>query len=107
MLIYADRTGNIIEMAEWFGLQHTQAYCQLRLDKINGVEISTMWIGIGNDKQPKPMIFETMTFTDDDGDWDRLARRYATEEEALAGHEAICERIRREVPPTIKEEDEI
>jgi hypothetical protein len=47
--------------------------------------VSTVWLGLkrGTDDRDRPLIFETRT-TYSDGSADQ--RRYATEEEALAGH---------------------
>jgi hypothetical protein len=55
----------------------------------DGTEISTVWLGLdhGSPNGP-PLIFETMVFRSNrDGDLD--CERYATEEGARAGHEAM------------------
>ena len=67
------------------------------------VEVSTVWLGLNHNWWPgkPPLIFETMIFG---GKYDLESWRYATEEQALAGHaEAMAllqleEQIRREQP---------
>jgi len=49
----------------------------------NGVRVSTVWLGLDHGfKNKKPLIFETMVFNADEEEQER----YATEEEAVAGH---------------------
>lgn len=52
-------------------------------DTIGEFFVSTVWLGIdhGPDEQGRPVIFETMVFPDE-----RHVERYATEEDARAGH---------------------
>jgi hypothetical protein len=56
------------------------------------VELSTVWIGISWGAEEKPLIFETMAFEkgsfDDIGCW-----RWATREEAVAGHQRLVSEI--------------
>ncbi len=83
-----DENGNpkpvpdVITWAMWFESNDREvAYTE----KEDGVFISTVFLGIdhsfGGDK---PLLFETMIFG---GDNDGYQDRYATKEEALAGHE--------------------
>jgi hypothetical protein len=57
------------------------------LTQHDDVEISTVWLGWreGLDRHGRPRIFETVIFTEDDA---RVYGRYATEDEAVAGHAA-------------------
>lgn len=104
--VWADRNGNRIEMAEWLGLQMTKEYCILKQDTVNDITVSTIWTGAGSDYQPKLMIFETVTFAPNGpADWDGRCWRYATEEEALAGHQEVCAAIYPGVSTLIQEEE--
>ena len=78
--------------------------------------VSTVWMGLDHnfDLAGPPLIFETMVFDADKtkvsasqgGDWsDLLMDRYATKEQALAGHQAICDRVRKD-PPTKENADD-
>lgn len=62
------------------------------LTEVGGIEISTVWLGWveGVDAQGRPRIFETAAMTDDGV---RIFGRYATEEEAVAGHEAAVNQV--------------
>ena len=74
--------------------------------------VSTVWLGIDHNwlGDGPPIIFETMVFSKGERDdpgyhglHDMDMDRYATEEEALAGHEAMCLMVRatlQEEPPT-------
>lgn len=54
------------------------------------VHISTVWLGLdhGFGMSERPLIFETMVFG---GPLDEYQARYATEEEALAGHQEVLD----------------
>jgi len=77
--------------------------------------VSTVWLGLNHNYTMRgaPLIFETMVFASaqrDDPDWPGLTdfdcRRYATEEEALAGHEEtvlLVEATLQDVEEVIKE----
>ncbi len=55
-------------------------------DIVNGFLVSTVWLGSNhNFDGGEPLIFETMIFKE--GNWEDLyVDRYATREQALAGH---------------------
>lgn len=64
-----------------------------------GVKVSTVWIGLAwmleVEEGGKPLIFETMVFGEDKDDWDDLGCwRWASKEEAMAGHQKIVDDIR-------------
>lgn len=50
--------------------------------------VSTVWLGIDHnfDRRGPPIIFESMVFDEATGASDLDCRRYATEDQALAGH---------------------
>ena len=67
--------------------------------------VSTVWMGLDHNFgiAGPPLIFETMVFdadttkvsVTDGGDWsDLMMDRYATKEQALAGHRLICDAVR-------------
>lgn len=104
---FADRKGNSILLAEWVGLQATPEYVTVRADQINGVEVSTIWLGYTNGHSlNQPLLFETVTFIDHkpNSPWHHRCWRYATEAEAIAGHESVCEQLRTGHVYIVKEE---
>lgn len=103
-----DRQGKPMTVLEWVLMQADDNYCTIRQDTylisaqaedvVAQVSVSTIWIGINASSTPdNPLIFETMTFAPPGSmfnDWNNARRRYATEDEACAGHEEICAEIR-------------
>lgn len=90
---YYDRNGEPITMDEWVNL-FTPDYKRVAETTLpNGVYVSTVWLGLNHrytDDGP-PLIFETMAFENSDFGRDLRQDRYATEEEALKGHEEMVE----------------
>lgn len=105
---YYDRQGNPMTTQEWAASFETRRDLnRVAESKLpNGYWISTVWLGLNHRYgDGPPLIFETMVFPlGADGsvsDWGELdSDRYSTEAEALAGHEAVCEKWRSEKPPT-------
>ena len=63
----------------------------------DGKVVSTVWIGLELEPRRKgeaPLIFETMVFPSESNFRDLDCERYATEEQAKAGHEEMVERWR-------------
>jgi hypothetical protein len=65
----------------------------------SGYWVSTVWLGLDHRfGDGLPLIFETMVFPAKDGavtSWGELdSNRYSTEEEAVAGHNAMVEEWR-------------
>jgi hypothetical protein len=90
--LHYDRQGRPITFEQWARtLEHDR---RVAFDALPGCEISTVWLGIDHNfgKGP-PLIFETMIFGGPD-DLDRSQWRYATEEEARAGHVRAVELAR-------------
>ena len=81
---------NVLEWMRW--RQEHLDDCRVALTKLDGVEISTVFLavdyGLWSEEMP-PILFETMIFG---GDNDRACRRYSTLEEAMKGHEEMVER---------------
>lgn len=67
-------------------------------DVVNGIEISTVFIGINSQPDPAypPLLFETMCFTEIEAFG--LQLRYPTWEEAEQGHRVVVEAMHRVLP---------
>jgi hypothetical protein len=83
-------------MERWGELHADLAYLHVRATVVGEAEISTVWMGIDHNfsGEGPPIIFETMVF---DGEMDGYQWRYATEAEAIAGHDEVVERVRAKV----------
>lgn len=64
------------------------------------IQISTVFLGLdysfGFEKGAKPVVFETMTFSEFKK-IEQVQERYCTYEEALAGHKKVVAKIKRQV----------
>ena len=96
-LSYYDRSGQPITLDEWGSLLTeditTRVVAKDDLVVAGGpVCVSTVWLGLDHswDDGP-PLIFETMVFG---GALEGEMERYSTEAEAVAGHAAMCARVR-------------
>lgn len=90
-ILHYDRAGLPIDMMEWARLRGLPDYFRVADDTIGNYWISTVWVGLDMNLgwSDVPIIFETMVFSLVEGDADGHdldCRRYATEEEAVAGH---------------------
>ena len=67
-------------------------------DTINGVRVSTVFLGIDHNftEQGNPVLFETMVFANPDDYINSYCERYSTWDEAEAGHKRIVEKSRKE-----------
>lgn len=88
------RDGSKITVDQWIALVGAEDTARVAVDLVGEVEVSTIWIGIDATDRPRPLIFETMIFG---GLHHEHSWRWATEEEALAGHAGIVERLRQEL----------
>jgi hypothetical protein len=61
----------------------------------NGCEVTTVWLGLDHShrKVGPPMIFETIVWGPNDTEVD--VKRYESEDEAIAGHAALCAQYSR------------
>jgi len=90
---FYDRSGAPVGKERWALLFQDTRYQVLAQTKVAGYRVSTVWVGIDQSfGAGRPLIFETMVFGP--GNWGEEQRRYATEEEALAGHEEIVAAIK-------------
>lgn len=93
---YYDRDGSSITGEQWRHLFENKAYCRVAFDQIDGVEVSTVWLGMNHNysMDGPPLIFETMVFG---GELGQEQWRYSTEQAALTGHQYACEIVRLEL----------
>lgn len=84
--LYYDRDGEPITLERWIALVEDADYRRIARTDINGIVVSTVWLGIDHQfGDGPPLIFETMIFggPHDEETW----RRYDTEANARAGHD--------------------
>lgn len=94
-----DRRGNPLSHKDWSRLFTYGGwdYKVVAKTQIGPYLVSTVWLGLdhGFGMTEQPLIFETMVFNERTGDTDvDQMHRYATEDEAIRGHEEIEARIR-------------
>jgi len=92
---YFDRQGNPMELLEWGRKLEDHEYKRVRKTTLpDGKWVSTVWLGLDHNlllRGPRA-IFETMVF-ESEGGADCDMERYSTEEEAIAGHEAMVKKF--------------
>jgi hypothetical protein len=82
-------TDDVLEWGRMFELKNRR----VKDDQIGAYWVSTVFLGVDhNYGDGPPLLFETMVFVE--GKDVGTCVRYATWDEALAGHERICERLR-------------
>lgn len=88
---YYNRAGEPIAADQWtFGGEDARV---ARTILPNGMLVSTVWLGLNhNYGDGPPLIFETMVFPSVDDLTDLDCERYTTEEQAVAGHQAMCDK---------------
>jgi hypothetical protein len=95
--LFYDRAGKPLDTREWARLFEDSAYARVAISALHGYVVSTLWCGVhmGAANGSPPLIFETVVLDEATGmPTDMLVlERYATEDEALAGHRAIAQRI--------------
>lgn len=81
-----------------YGDDELSDYARIGLDEVGDARISTVWLGLDHNFSGvgPPLIFESMVFG---GDYEDDCRRYATEHEALAGHQEAVARVKAGNPP--------
>jgi len=77
------------EMEDWFRNVDTRAAWRVALDVRDGVEVSTVFLGLDHNFTGRggPILFETMIFG---GPLDLWQDRYGTYADAERGHVAAC-----------------
>lgn len=93
---FYDRQGKPLELMAWARLHEDNAYKIVKQDRIgeepDDVLVSTVWLG--SDHRfggGPPLIFETMIFGGEHGDYQE---RFSTEAEALDGHARALSLVR-------------
>lgn len=80
---------SILEWGQWF----EKANRVVAKDKVNGVEVSTVFLGLDHQwGDGPPLLFETMIFG---GPHDEDQWRYSTWDEAVTGHVAALKLARQ------------
>ena len=94
---YYRRNGTPCKLMEWAKAFEDREQKIVRRTDVGNVLISTVWLGLDHRFGPggPPLIFETLVFG---GTLDQEQNRYSTEEEAIAGHQAMVERVKQEPP---------
>jgi hypothetical protein len=91
MSLFFDRAGQPISLERWCELfsPDDDESRRVALDNLDGAaEVSTVWVGLDHSAgHGPPLIFESMIFGL--SKYDLCQWRYATEDEALAGHRRI------------------
>lgn len=91
---YYDRQGKPMDLMEWARRFEDMTYKRVARTEIPGVgTVSTVWLGSDHQFLPNgpPLIFESMLFPEH-CEQDRDQDRYTTEEEAVAGHQAMVQK---------------
>jgi len=85
---------DLLKWASWY----ENADRRIGSAEIGEAHVSTVFLGVdhGFDPSLPPLLFETMVFWKGH-DLDQEQDRYATREEALAGHEAMVARVKAAV----------
>lgn len=97
--MWFDKEGRPITAEEVMRLKYdpdggkVSAYARIGLDEWDDVRVSTVWLGLDHNFEPDgpPLIFETMVFGGPLADYQW---RYATEAEAVAGHDQVVAKVR-------------
>lgn len=94
--LYYDRDGKPLDSVfDWARLHNDDAYKRVAEDTVGDAWISTVWLGINHNVMPLfdalPIIFETMIFG---GEHDQFQDRYATLQQAEAGHARVVQALR-------------
>lgn len=91
-----DRSGNPIEFDEFLRLIEKEYYQRLNRTEVGDCVVSTVWLGFshGHTIEGPPLIFETMAFGRDG--LEKFTYRYATESDALRGHQEVVDLLELE-----------
>jgi len=104
--MFYDKNGKEISQKEWRKL-FTKKYKRVASTQIKDFDVSTVWLGIDYSfkNEGPPIIFETMVFKKGFGSC--YLERYSTKDEALLGHDIICDKLKEEnfVDLTLEEEN--
>ncbi len=80
-----------VDLMTWAAWFETRENRHVANDSIGDVQVSTVFLGLDHAfGQGPPLLFETMIFG---GDFDNDTRRYATWDEAEAGHAEMLAKV--------------
>jgi hypothetical protein len=90
---FYDRKGQPMTLEEWSSAFEDFEGRRIAADELYGYTVSTVWLGAdhGFGRSAKPLIFESMVFHATEPE---ECRRYATEDEARAGHAALVAEVK-------------
>ena len=97
---------DVMQWARWFEAARRSDLTRVGRDEVGGFLVSTIFLGLDHGfvpvDEPRPILFETMVFQmspdpKDRSGWSNpeMTDRYATLEEAEAGHAAIVASLKR------------
>lgn len=90
-----DKTYRPAELLEW-AEQFENMNRHVGNDVVCGKHVSTVWLGLDhNHFGGVPLVFETMVFSEHDGNSDIYMERYSTWDEALEGHKKAIEWVKK------------
>lgn len=100
--MYFDKRGREISITKAGRLKYGSGrdYARVRLTVVDGIEVSTVWLGLDHDWRSPPVIFETMVFVGDmdkaitDHPLDRACWRYTSLRAAESGHRQVVRLVR-------------
>lgn len=87
-------TDDVLVWGRWFEEASKTRRRVVGYDKVGSVSVSTVFLGLDQNfglTDETPILYETMVFN---GPLDQEMDRYATWDEALAGHQAMVERVK-------------
>ena len=98
-MMYYDKDGLPISINSFAMLMESATYRVVKQDEaLDGSWVSTVWLGFNHNIGSKKIhIFETMVFSKMEHGDTIDSRRYATQKEALKGHEEVLKE-RNEAP---------
>jgi hypothetical protein len=96
MIFEFNQAGQPITMDAWLVAFANTEFRTLGLEWVGDALVSTVWVGVDLDGEDPPLIFESMVFG---GPLDHTTWRYATRDEAVAGHAELIKRVSAEVQP--------
>src|ERR1041385_6620695 len=81
------------DLMTWARMFEKDDVWRVAADMIGECHVSTVFLGLdhGFDATKPPVLFETMTFG---GPLEQEQERYCTWDEAMAGHAAMCAKVR-------------
>jgi hypothetical protein len=85
----AIKAPNLETWARWM---EDENHRRVARTEVEGIVISTVFLGLNHNffSDKKPILFETMTFIEGQGEWQERCSTWA---EAVLRHQAMCEKV--------------